>query len=108
MADDAGYILVKGDKGLGNRILCLLSATLLLESVLLAGAGCAIGALFGLFGQLLGSHAILDVTGFPVVFSFGFVLALKSLAIVTTVAVAIAAVPGYFVARVRPAVGLFS
>ena len=26
---DAGYILVKGDQGLGNRILCLLSATLL-------------------------------------------------------------------------------
>lgn len=82
--------------------------TLLLESVLLAGSGCAIGALFGLFGQLLGSHAILDVTGFPVVFSFGFLLALKSLAIVTTVAVAIAAVPGFFVARVRPVVGLFS
>jgi len=29
MANDAGYILVKGDHGLGNRILCLLSATLL-------------------------------------------------------------------------------
>ncbi len=29
MADDAGYVLVKGDQGLGNRILCLLSATLL-------------------------------------------------------------------------------
>jgi hypothetical protein len=29
MADDAGYILVKGDQRLGNRILCLLSATLL-------------------------------------------------------------------------------
>jgi putative ABC transport system permease protein len=82
--------------------------TLLLESVLLAGSGCTIGALFGLFGQLLGSHAILDVTGFPVVFSFGLLLALGSLALVTTVAVAIAAVPGYFVARVRPAVGLFS
>nr|MBA3809697.1 hypothetical protein [Solirubrobacterales bacterium] len=81
---------------------------LLLESVLLAGSGCAIGALFGLFGQLLGSHAILDVTGFPVVFSFGLLLALGSLALVTTVAVSIAAVPGYFIARVRPAVGLFS
>ncbi len=29
MADDAGFILVKGDEGLGNRILCLLSAALL-------------------------------------------------------------------------------
>ncbi len=82
--------------------------TLLLESVLLAGSGCAIGAFFGLFGQLLGSHAILDVTGFPVVFSFGLLLALGSLALVTTVAVVIAAIPGFLVARVRPAVGISS
>jgi putative ABC transport system permease protein len=80
--------------------------TLLFESVLLVGSGCAIGAAFGLCGQVLGSHAILAVTGFPVVFSFGLLLALGSLALVTTVAVAIAAVPGYLVARVRPAVGL--
>ena len=80
--------------------------TLLLESVLLVGSGCAIGAVFGLAGQLLGSHAILDVTGFPVVFTFGLALALGSLVLVTAVAVAIAAVPGYLVARVRPAAGL--
>ncbi len=79
---------------------------LLLESVLVAGPGCAIGALFGLFGQLLGSRAILSVTGFPVVFSFGLLLAFVSLVLVTTVAVAITAIPGYQIARVRPAVGL--
>jgi putative ABC transport system permease protein len=82
--------------------------TLLLESVLTAGSGCAIGALFGLYGQLLGSRAVLSVTGFPVVFSPGLSLALASLALVTTVAVAITAIPGYLVARVRPAVGLSS
>jgi putative ABC transport system permease protein len=80
--------------------------TLLFESLLLVGSGCAIGAAFGLCGQVLGSHAILAVTGFPVVFSFGLALALGSLALVTTVAVAMAAVPGYLVARVRPAAGL--
>jgi putative ABC transport system permease protein len=80
--------------------------TLLLESVLLVGSGCVVGAVFGLAGQLLGSHAILDVTGFPVVFAFGLLLALGSLTLVTMVAVAIAAVPGYLVARVRPAAGL--
>jgi len=80
--------------------------TLLLESVLVAGPGCVIGALFGLYGQLLGSRAILSVTGFPVVFSFGFLLAFVSLVLVTAVAVAITAIPGYQVARVRPAVGL--
>ena len=79
---------------------------LMLESVLVVCSGCSIGAVFGLYGQLLGSHAILSITGFPVVFSFGFLLALGSLALVTIVAVAITAVPGYLVARVRPAVGL--
>ena len=80
--------------------------TLLLESAILVGSGCSIGAIFGLYGQLLGSHAILATTGFPVVFSFGGVLALESLALVTAVAVAITALPGYYAARVRPSVGL--
>ena len=41
---------------------------LLCESALLLGAGCSIGAVFGLYGQLLLSHALVSVTGFPVVF----------------------------------------
>ena len=44
---------------------------LLIESVLLLGAGCSIGALFGIYGQLLLSRALAAVTGFPVVFSIG-------------------------------------
>ena len=79
---------------------------LLFESVLVVGPGCTFGALFGLYGQLLGSRAILSLTGFPVVFSFGLLLALVSLSLVTTVAVAITAIPGYQAARVRAAVGL--
>jgi putative ABC transport system permease protein len=75
---------------------------LLLESVLLVGSGCLIGAVFGLYGQLLGSHAILGVTGFPVVFSVGAGTALDSFAIVTAVAVAITVIPGYLIARVQP------
>jgi len=82
--------------------------TLMLESVLVVGSGCSIGAMFGLYGQLVGSRAILSVTGFPVVFSFGLLLALGSFALVTAVAVAITAIPGYLIARVRPAVGLSS
>jgi putative ABC transport system permease protein len=76
--------------------------TLVLEATILVGAGSLIGAVFGLLGQVLGSHAILGVTGFPVVFSFGVLGALKSVALVTAVAVAITAVPGYFIAKVRP------
>jgi putative ABC transport system permease protein len=75
---------------------------LLLESAILVGAGALIGAVFGLFGQVLGSDAILGVTGFPVVFSFGLLGALKSFVLVTAVAVGITAVPGFFLAKVRP------
>ncbi len=75
---------------------------LLLQTVLLVGSGCAIGALFGLYGQVLGSHTILSVTGFPVVFSLGIAGAIGSFALVTLVAVAITAIPGYLAARVAP------
>jgi putative ABC transport system permease protein len=77
---------------------------LLLESVLLLGSGCSIGAVFGLAGQLVGSHAILSVTGFPVIFSFGLLEALAIFLLVSGVAVAIAALPGYVVARMQPAI----
>jgi putative ABC transport system permease protein len=79
---------------------------LLLESVLLLGSGCSIGAVFGLYGQLLGSHAILSETGFPVIFSLGVAIAGASVALVASVAVLIVAIPGYLAARVRPAEGL--
>ncbi|MGO9322750.1 MAG: FtsX-like permease family protein [Solirubrobacteraceae bacterium] len=77
---------------------------LLLESALLLGSGCSIGAVFGLGGHLLGSKAILSVTGFPVIFSLGLPEALASFLLVSAVAVGIVAVPGYFVARTRPVV----
>ncbi|MFI4990991.1 MAG: FtsX-like permease family protein [Solirubrobacterales bacterium] len=80
--------------------------SLLLESFILVGSGCAAGAVFGLYGQVLGSHTILSVTGFPVVFSLGVVGAILSFALVTVVAVAITAIPGYLVARVEPAASL--
>jgi len=76
---------------------------LVLESALLLGSGCAAGAVFGLAGQLLGSHAILNVTGFPVVFTFALPVALVSFLLASALAVGIAAIPGYFVARARPA-----
>jgi putative ABC transport system permease protein len=80
--------------------------SLLVESALLLGVGCSIGALFGLCGQLLLSHALAVVTGFPVVASIGALVAIGSLLAVTSVAVAIVAVPGYLAARVRAAIVL--
>ncbi|HSZ70417.1 MAG TPA: ABC transporter permease [Solirubrobacteraceae bacterium] len=76
---------------------------LLCESALLLGAGCSVGALFGLYGQLLLSHALATVTGFPVDFSVAPLIALGALALVTATAVVIVAIPGYFAARVEPA-----
>jgi putative ABC transport system permease protein len=75
---------------------------LLCESALLLGTGCSIGALFGLYGQLLLSHALATVTGFPVIFSLGGMIAIFSFALVSAVAIAILALPGYLAVRVRP------
>jgi putative ABC transport system permease protein len=80
--------------------------SLLLESGLLLGTGCSIGAAFGIYGQILLSHALATVTGFPVVFSAQFSIALSSFLIVTAVAVAIVALPGHVAARARPAISL--
>ncbi len=77
---------------------------LIYESALLLGAGCSIGALFGLYGQLLLSHALASVTGFPVVYSVGALVALWSVALVSVAAAAIVAVPGYMAARVTASV----
>jgi putative ABC transport system permease protein len=76
---------------------------LLWESALLLGTGCTIGALFGLYGQLVLSHALVGVTGFPVVFSIGILVAIVSLAIVATIALVVVALPGYLAAQVKPA-----
>jgi putative ABC transport system permease protein len=75
---------------------------LVCESALLLGVGCLQGALFGVYGQLLLSHALASVTGFPVVSTVGGVSALASFAAVSAAAVAILAVPGYLAVRVRP------
>jgi putative ABC transport system permease protein len=75
---------------------------LLCESALLLGAGCSLGALFGVYGQLLLSHALATVTGFPILFSAGALVAFWSFALVSAAAVAILALPGYLAVRVPP------
>ncbi|HXN37957.1 MAG TPA: FtsX-like permease family protein [Solirubrobacteraceae bacterium] len=80
--------------------------TIVLESVLLVGVGCLSGALFGLYGQQLLDRALANVMNFPVVYSVALLPALLSLAIVTTAAAAIVALPGWLAAGVAPAVAL--
>lgn len=75
---------------------------LLCESAVLLAAGCSIGAVFGLYAQLLASHFLASVTGFPVVFDIEGFAALSSFALLSVVAIAILALPGYLVVRVPP------
>jgi putative ABC transport system permease protein len=80
--------------------------SLVWESVVLLGFGCALGAAFGAYGQVLLSRALSVVTGFPVIESSPLVTAGASFALITAVAVGMVAVPGYVASRVRPTVGL--
>jgi putative ABC transport system permease protein len=75
---------------------------LLCESVVLLIVGCSIGAIFGLYAQLLGSHFLAAVTGFPVVFSMEGMAAISSFGLVAIVAVTTLTIPGYLAVRVPP------
>ena len=79
---------------------------LMWESGLLLGAGCSLGAIFGLYGQVLLSRALSTVTGFPVTYAPGFPVAATSFALVTATAMLIVAVPGGLATRVGPAIAL--
>jgi putative ABC transport system permease protein len=69
------------------------------ESALLVGTGSTIGAAFGVYGQIIASDYLASVTGFPVVYSSGVLIALASLVLLSLVTVALLAIPGYLVAR---------
>lgn len=71
------------------------------ESATLLATGCAIGAIFGLMAQMLLSHALSSITGFPIVFDIE-VFALANCAVIAAVAGALAAAVGYRVANVPP------
>jgi putative ABC transport system permease protein len=75
---------------------------LICESALLIGFGCLMGASVGVFGQLLLSHALVSVTGFPVVISANVLVALGSFVLVTAVAAICVAIPGFRAAGVAP------
>jgi putative ABC transport system permease protein len=79
---------------------------LMAESGVLLGAGCMAGALFGLLGQVLLSRALEAITGFPVFYMVAGLTAAAILGLVTAVALAMLAIPGWLAVRVRPAPGL--
>jgi putative ABC transport system permease protein len=73
---------------------------LLCETAILLSVGCSIGSLFGLYAQLLGSHFLATVTGFPIVFDVEGIAAVWGFGLVTVIAVAMVSVPGFYVVRV--------
>lgn len=72
------------------------------ECALILGTGCLIGAVFGIAGQLLLSHALATVTGFPISLHIETAVAVSSFALVAMVAIAVVSLPGYLVVRVAP------
>lgn len=71
------------------------------ESAMLLVAGCTIGIIFGLLGQLMLSHALGSVTGFPIVFDVELV-ALGNCVVIGVGACIVVAGIGYPVASVPP------
>lgn len=72
------------------------------ECALTLGTGCLIGAAFGIGGQLLLSHTLASVTGFPIALGIETAVAISSFVVVAVVAVAVISLPGYLVVRVAP------
>jgi putative ABC transport system permease protein len=79
----------------------LLWRAVFIQSAILLCAGCSIGAAFGIYGQLVISHALATVTGFPIVIGPRTAVAFGSFGAVSAAALAIVAIPGYLAVRVR-------
>jgi putative ABC transport system permease protein len=79
---------------------------LLTEASLMLGAGCLAGAVAGVYGQVVIDAYLKHVTGFPLATSLTGVRPLEIFALVVALALAIAAVPGWFASRVSPALAL--
>jgi putative ABC transport system permease protein len=79
---------------------------LLVESVLMLGAGCLTGAIAGIYGQVVVDSYLEHVTGFPVASVSVSGRPLAIFAIVVAVVLAIVAGPGWLGSRVPPTLAL--
>jgi putative ABC transport system permease protein len=75
---------------------------LCIESVLMLGTGCCIGAIFGIAGQLLLSHALAAVTGFPISLGIETTTIAISFAWAATLTLTIITVPGSLAVQTTP------
>ncbi len=72
---------------------------LLLESAVVLGVGCLIGAAFGIYGHALASRWLRLATGFPAPFSVGFATVFLTLTMLALIALAVVSLPGLAAAR---------
>jgi putative ABC transport system permease protein len=73
---------------------------LLLESLIVLGFGCVIGAVLGVYGHVLATRWLRLTTGFQAPFSTGVPQVLVNLGLVAGIAVLVIALPGFAAARV--------
>jgi putative ABC transport system permease protein len=72
---------------------------LLLESAVVLGIGCALGAVAGVYGHALASRWLRIETGFPAPFALGIGRVLLTLALLAVISLAVIALPGLAAAR---------
>jgi putative ABC transport system permease protein len=72
---------------------------LLLESAIVLGIGCAIGAIVGVYGHALASRWLRLETNFPAPFQVGIGKVLFTLTLLAAIALAVIALPGLLAAR---------
>jgi putative ABC transport system permease protein len=72
---------------------------LLLESAIVLGVGCTVGAVAGIYGHALASRWLRLETGFPAPFAVGLGSVLVTLALLAVIALAVVALPGLAAAR---------
>lgn len=79
---------------------------LLIEAVLMLGAGSACGAVAGIYGQVIIDGYLKHVTGFPVASLAASGRPLEILALVIVIVLLLAAIPGWSASRVSPTLAL--
>ncbi len=72
---------------------------LLLESTVVLGVGCVVGAAFGVLGHALAARWLRLSTGFPAPFTVGLPAVFLTIALLAIIALAVISLPGWAAAR---------
>jgi len=78
----------------------------LLESMVVLGVGCAVGAMLGVYGHALATRWLVLSTGFRANFSLGLPQMLLDVGLVASIAMIVISLPGFIAARVSPRLAL--